>query len=93
MDWTNKIPEEPGYYFVREYGDEEMVEVVMTVCGPRYLDFPTLEMRDCYDFSDPEWLGPIRSEDIINLWKSFNDDKKAKLKRVIRKERKNDQKL
>lgn len=76
MNWTDKIPEEPGYYFIEEYGDEYMVEVVMTIMGPKFMDFPTLEMRDCYDFDNAKWLGPIRSENIINLWKSFNEDKK-----------------
>lgn len=76
MNWIKTVPEESGYYFLKEYGDEYIVEIIMTREGPKFLEFLTPEIHDCYDFHDAEWLGPIKSEDIINLWKSFNEDKK-----------------
>lgn len=76
MNWTKKIPEEPGYYFLRDYGEELIVEVIMTVNGSEYLEYGIINRVDCYDLSDARWLGPIKSEDIINLWKSFNEEKK-----------------
>lgn len=73
MDWTRKAPDEPGYYFIRDYGVEEMVSVVMTQDGPGYFEYYNNNFVSCYDVPDAEYLGPIKSEDIINLWKSFEE--------------------
>lgn len=78
MDWTDKIPNEPGYYFVSEYDEEYMVEVMITLDGSRFLEFQSLEIHDPRDFHNAKWLGPIKSEDIVNLWTLFLEKKFAK---------------
>lgn len=75
MNWTKEIPKEPGYYFIKKGGEDCMVEVIMTRDGPKYLDFLTLEIRDCEIWESYEWLGPIKSKDIINLWGNFGEKK------------------
>ncbi|MFX0022180.1 MAG: hypothetical protein ACFE9S_07625 [Candidatus Hermodarchaeota archaeon] len=75
MDWTEEIPNKPGYYFIREYGIEYMAEVIMTLDGPRSIEFQSLAFHNPFDLPDAEWLGPIKSEDIINLWVFFKENK------------------
>lgn len=75
MDWIKKNPERPGYYFLRDYGEEYMVEVFITRDGPMFFEFPSLNIVSCFDLPDAEWLGPITSVDIVNLWKDFERER------------------
>lgn len=76
MDWTDQTPKESGYYFLDDCGDEIMVEVFMSLHGPRYIEPGRNEFIDCADITQGEWLGPVKAEDIINLWKYFNDKRR-----------------
>lgn len=73
MDWVKEIPKEPGYYFLNDYDCEILVEVVLTKNGAEFFECRTNNICECSDLSCAMWLGPIKSEDIINLWKNFNE--------------------
>ncbi len=76
MDWTKKQPKEPGYYFINDYGEELLVEVVSTLRGLGFFEMlPGPNFVYCKDLEHAEWLGPIKSEDIVNLWAFFKEDK------------------
>lgn len=76
MDWLDKIPKEPGYYFLDDCGNKRMVEVFIGFNGLIYFEIGDQTFHYCEDLSSAEWLGPIKSEDIINLWKYFNDKRR-----------------
>lgn len=74
MNWTKEIPEEPGYYFIDHYDEELMVEVVITKEGPCFVEFfGNGNLINCMEMENADWLGPIKSVDIINLWRNFDE--------------------
>lgn len=89
MNCTKEIPKEPGYYFINYFGDEYMVEIVQTQYGFVFFEFNVLNMIDCKDMEGAEWLGPIKSEDIVNLWRNFKEETKCNegIMRKIKKQK------
>jgi hypothetical protein len=73
MYWAKELPCDPGPYFLDDCGEISMVEIFITQNGPKYFEFGTNNIVECCDLHDPLWLGPIKHEDIINLWRSFEE--------------------